>query len=349
MGKLVVIGAGAIGAIQGLRARDAGLAVTFLVRPGRGAALRAGGLQVLGWPDHEDSVVLLSPGGEEVQITEDPACVADADVVAVAVPSNGTRAVGASLRGHLRPETPVISWQNGVDNARWLRDDLPDNPVLGSIVLYNAVRLREGTVRYTIPNAVVYGSEARGVVPAGLDTDHPQVRQPVQFVPDLLAVQWSKLLVNLANGPLALVPIGYREAFADRDFRACARLVLTEGLDTVRAAGLEPSPLGDIDPRKILLFLRLPALLVPLLRPLLPPIHADASPSTAQMLARGVPTEVDHLNGRIVSLAVQSGRSAPVNRRILELVKAEEDKPLDARRKWTAAALRGALERAKEG
>ncbi len=153
--------------------------------------------------------------------------MAQADVVTVAVPSNGTSAVGASLSGHLRPQTPVISWQNGVDNARWLRGALPDNPVVGSIVLYNAVRLTEGTVRYTIPNAVVY----------------------------------------------------------------------------------------------------------------------DAA---AQMLERGVPTEVDHLNGRIVALAEQSGGDAPVNRRIVELVKAEEEKPLDERRRWTAEALRVELERAKE-
>jgi 2-dehydropantoate 2-reductase len=348
MGKLVVIGAGAIGTIQGLRARQAGHAVTFLVRPGRAEALRQTGLQVLSWPDPDQPVVLLTPGGDEVEVTEVPACVADADAVGVAVPSNGTNAVGVSLSEHLRPQTPVISWQNGVDNARWLRGHLPDNPVLGSIVLYNAVRLREGTVRYTIPNAVVYEAAARSALLTGLDSDHSSVRQPVQFVSDLLAVQWSKLLVNLANGPLALVPLGYREAFADRDFRTCARLTLTEGLNTVRAAGIEPSSLGDIDPRKILLFLRLPAFLVPLLRPLLPPIHEDASPSTAQMLARGVPTEIDHLNGRIVDLAEHSGGTAPVNSRILELVKAEEDKPLDERRRWTAAALRGELEPAKE-
>jgi len=348
MGKLVVIGAGAIGTVQGLRAHEAGHAVTFLVRPGRAEGVRQAGLQVLSWPDPQQPVVLLSPGGDEVEVTEDPACVADADAVAVAVPSNATKAVGASLVGHLRPRTPVISWQNGVDNARWLLGALPENPVVGSIVLYNAVRLREGTVRYTIPNAVVYEAKARALLPTGLDVDHSAVRQPVQFVADLLSVQWSKLLVNLANGPLALVPLGYNVAFADRDFRTCARLTLAEGLHTVRAAGIEPSPLGDIDPRKILLFLRLPAFLVPVLRPFLPPIHDDASPSTAQMLARGVPTEVDHLNGRIVALAEQSGGSAAVNRRIVELVKAEEDKPLDERRRWTAAALRVELERAKE-
>ena len=347
MGTLVIIGAGSVAAVQAARAVEAGHDVTLLVRPTRAAALRASGLKLLGWPGRTDAVVLLTPDGAGVTVTDAPDCVASADAVALAVPSNATRTVAASIRGHLRPETPVFSWQNGVDNARWLAEELPDSPVHGAIVLYNAVRLDDGVFRYTIPNAVVYDVAARRALPAGLDADATTVVQPVRFVTNLLAVQWAKLLVNLVNGPLALVPMGYSEAFAHRDFRACGRMVLEEGLATVRAAGIEPEKLGDIDPRKILLFLKLPAFLVPLLRPLLPPIDPDASPSTAQMLKRGVPTEIDHLNGRIVALAEDGGRRAPVNQRIAELVRQEEDKEPGARRTWTAAMLRAELEAAR--
>lgn len=344
MGSLVVIGAGAVGAVQALRAAEAGHDVTFLVRPGKADALRGTGLTVLGWPGREDAGVVIAPDGSGARVSEDPSCVAEADHVALAVPSNATKAVAASLAEHLRPGTPVISWQNGVDNARWLAEALGDGtPVVGAIVLYNAVRLEDGVFRYTIPNAVVYDVADREHLPAGLDVDHATVTQPVRFVRDLLAVQWAKLLVNLANGPLALVPMGYAEAFADPDFRACGRMTLREGLEVVRGAGIEPEKLGDIDPRKILLFLRLPSFLVPLLRPLLPPIDPDARPSTAQMLLRGVPTEVDHLNGRIAALAAQSGRAAPVNQRLVELVRAEENKPRAERRQWTPARLRAEL------
>lgn len=347
MGTLVIIGAGAVAAVQAVRAVQAGHDVTLLVRPARAEALRASGLKLLGWPGRDDAVVLLTPEGDGVTVTDDPSCVATADAVALAVPSNATRAAAAPIREHIRPTTPVLSWQNGVDNARWLAEELPHSPVHGAIVLYNAVRLDDGVFRYTIPNGVVYEERSRGAIPGGLDADAQGVVQPVRFVSNLLAVQWAKLLVNLANGPLALVPMGYSEAFADRDFRACGRLVLGEGLATVRAAGIEPEKLGDIDPRKILLFLKLPAFLVPLLRPLLPPIDPDASPSTAQMLERGVPTEIDHLNGRIVALAENAGRTAPVNRRIVELVRAEEQKEPAARRAWTAAMLRAELEAAR--
>lgn len=347
MGSLVIIGAGAVAAVQALRAVEAGYSVTLLVRSGRAEAVRADGMTVLGWPGRDDAGLVLSPSGSEVMITDDPACVAAADHVALAVPAQGTTDAAASIAAHLRPQTPVFSWQNGVDNARLLAEALPNNPVYGAIVLYNAVRLRPGVYRYTIPNAVVYDAAARAAVPAGLDVDHGAIVQPVRFVSNLPAVQWAKLLVNLANGPLALVPMGYAEAFADRDFRACGRMTLSEGLSTVRAAGIQPESLGDIDPRKILLFLKLPALLVPLLRPLLPPIDPDASPSTAQMLRRGAPTEIDHLNGRIVSLAEGIGRGAPVNRRLVELIRAEEAKPLAKRCRWTSTALRAELERAR--
>ena len=43
----------------------------------------------------------------------------------------------------------------------------------------------------------------------------------------------------------------------------------------------------------------------------------------------------------------KAGRSAPVNRRIVELIKAEEQKPMAVRRQWTPRSLRTELESAR--
>ena len=44
----------------------------------------------------------------------------------------------------------------------------------------------------------------------------------------------------------------------------------------------------------------------------------------ADDLVRGRPTEVDYLQGELVRLAARLGRKAPVNARLVQLVKAAE-------------------------
>ena len=62
-------------------------------------------------------------------------------------------------------------------------------------------------------------------------------------------------------------------------------------------------------------------------------------------LEAGRTTEVDWLNGEIVRLAQQQGRPAPVNARLLALVRAAE---AGGPRDWSGAVLLAELMRARE-
>jgi 2-dehydropantoate 2-reductase len=53
-------------------------------------------------------------------------------------------------------------------------------------------------------------------------------------------------------------------------------------------------------------------------------IDPEARSSMAEDLERGRKTEIDHLNGEVVRLADEAGVPAPVNRRLVELIKAAE-------------------------
>ena len=56
-------------------------------------------------------------------------------------------------------------------------------------------------------------------------------------------------------------------------------------------------------------------------------IDPQARSSTLQDLERGVPTEIDDLNGQIVQLAKQADTSAPANQAIYDRVKYLEKNP----------------------
>ena len=101
---------------------------------------------------------------------------------------------------------------------------------------------------------------------------------------------------------------------------------LAEGLKLVRASGIR-----TVDP------LSTPLRLMPLLLSLpdglyrrimsgkgRPRVDRFARSSMADDLARGRRTEVDHIQGELVRLAERIGWRAPVNQRLVELIRAAE-------------------------
>ena len=113
-----------------------------------------------------------------------------------------------------------------------------------------------------------------------------------------------------------------------RDFRRAWALCLTEGLALVKAAGIEP-----VDP------LPMPLKLMPQIMRLPDALYRyvvaagsggkvrvdpHARSSMADDLAKGRATEVDYLQGEVVRLAERLGKRAPVNARLVALVKAAE-------------------------
>ena len=75
-------------------------------------------------------------------------------------------------------------------------------------------------------------------------------------------------------------------------------------------------------------------------------IDPHARSSMADDLARGRPSEVDDINGEIVALARRRGRDAPVNARLVALMREAE---AGGRKQWDGAQLLAQLRAASEG
>jgi hypothetical protein len=113
-----------------------------------------------------------------------------------------------------------------------------------------------------------------------------------------------------------------------RDFRRAWALSIAEGLKLVRAAGIE---LVDPLPMPLALMPQIMRLPDALYRYVMMSasggrvrVDPHARSSMADDLERGRATEVDYLQGEVVRLAERLGRKAPVNARLVELVKAAE-------------------------
>jgi 2-dehydropantoate 2-reductase len=160
---------------------------------------------------------------------------------------------------------------------------------------------------------------------------------------DMQQVQAAKLLLNLNNAINALSDIPLRDELAMRDWRRCLALAQREALRIFDAAHIHPARLTPLPPHWFPRVLELPDVLFRRIASRMLAIDPLARSSTWDDLAAGRRTEVDYINGEIVTLADSLQLTAPVNARLVGLIREAELK----RRAWKSHALLSELRQAR--
>ncbi len=299
--KTAVMGAGAVGCYYGGMLARAGNDVTLIGRADHVEAVRSRGLR-LETKAFDEAIRL--------EASTDPAAVRDAELVLFSVKSQATEEAGEAMKAHLRNDASVVTLQNGVDNAERLA------AVLGREVVPAAVYVATemagpGHVRHHGRGELVIGRTAASpritavLRPAGV---------PVEISDDVAGALWAKLVVNCAYNALSAVPqLPYGRMVQGDQVPAVMRDVVEECVAVARASGVEL-------PRDILRsVMRISETM------------GGQLSSTAQDLARGRKTEIDHLNGLVVRRGEALGVPTPANRVLLALVKLLEGRQADAK------------------
>ncbi|WP_323041472.1 2-dehydropantoate 2-reductase [Gemmobacter sp.] len=322
--RIGILGAGLIGGFIGGRLAAGGAEVTMVGRPAMGAALDAGlHLTDLDGPDRH-----LPPG--RIRFGTDPGLLADCKLVLICVKSAQTAGAAAALAPVLPPGTRVMTMQNGIGHAEVLAAALPQARVLRGIVPFNVVSPAPGHLRRTTSGTLLADRDAGPFAPA-----FAAAGLPLDLRPDMEAVMWGKLLMNLNNAVNTLSGLPLREELAQRDYRRCLALAQDEALAVLAAARLRPARLTPLPLRLMPAVLRLPDPAFRLIAGRMLRIDPAARSSMAEDLAAGRPSEIDWLNGAVVALAARLGARAPVNARLTALVHAAFASP----RRWPAAEL----------
>lgn len=312
--RILIMGAGSVGCYLGGCLAAAGLEVHFVGRPRVIEALRQQGLKLT---DLNGRAQQLSPA--QLQLHEQvPPGLAPA-VTLLCVKSGATASAAAELQAALPAGSLVVSMQNGIGNAERAQAAAPALRCLPGMVPFNIAELAPGHFH-------------RGTAGALMAQDDPLL-QPLQaafssqgvgfkLLPDLRAIQWGKLLINLNNPVNALSGRPLREELLQRGYRRCFASLQVEALGVLAAAGIEPAQLAALPPRRLPVLLRLPTFIFERLARRMLQIDAKARSSMADDLALGRTTEIDALCGEVVRLAAAQGRTAPLNARMCELVQA---------------------------
>ena len=315
--SIAIAGAGSIGCYVGGCLALAGRKVTLLARLAVTAVIEANGFRVTDFEGRDRAL----PAGR-VMMTENPAtALATADVILVTVKSGATAEMASLIDRHARQDAIVVSLQNGVGNVEVLRAGAGKRPVLPGMVPFNVVQFEGPPLHF---HRASEGTVLMDEGVAGLADLLSVEGCPVKTHPDMQAVAWGKLLLNLNNALVALSDLPLATELSDRRWRRVLAAQIAEGLAVLKATGIRPAGVAGAPPSLLPAILRLPDWIYKRLARRMLEIDPQARSSMWDDLQRRRPTEIGELQGAIVALAQGTAVPMPLTNRIVALVRAAE-------------------------
>jgi 2-dehydropantoate 2-reductase len=298
--RIVIIGAGAVGAVLAARLHRCGHPVILAAQNTvRARELRERGITV---HDAQGTVTLRLPT-IHVATPAPP----EADIVCVCVKAYATAAVASAGARLLRAAGAVVSMQNGYGNTEALRD-VAGAHLVAATPGFGATRLSAFETRFAGCASTPVAAFTAAAVPdarawARLLRD---CGLPSRFHAAFESVRWSKLVLNAGiNAVTALNDVTNGAVPATPALWNCARAAAREAAEVAR--GL----------RIALLYADVSRALRRVCR-----ATADNRSSMLQDLAAGRATEIDAINGAVVALGAQLGIATPVNAALVDAVHA---------------------------
>ena len=266
------------------------------------------------WPEavlaiREHGVRVLEATGQEqaywVQVATEPGECAGVRYALVLVKSWQTEHAARLLAGCLAEDGLALTLQNGLGNREALEAVLGGDRVALGVTTAGANLLAPGVVRPAGDGATTLGAHTRLEPLVELLTRagfHPT------FADNLDALLWGKLVINAAINPLtALLGVPNGELLERPTARDLMAAVAREAAAVAAACG---KSLPYDDP-------------VAAVEAVARRTAANRS-SMLQDVQRGAPTEIDAICGAIVRAGEAAGVETPINKTLLQLVKAKE-------------------------
>ena len=307
--SFLVLGLGPVGGILSACLSMAGHAVHGVdIWEEHVARIRADGLRITGLDERFARL-------EEVQTSVAALKQKSFDYVVIALKASVMSRAIPDLLG-LGGDFMVVALQNGIDNEEILGEHFGRDRTMRVIVNYAGVVEEPGRLRMTFFNrpshvgclgtgsVCTHAQELASIMnQAGLDTETTD---------DIKKCTWRKTILNAALAPVcSLLDMTMAQVMACQETCQLVEAILDECISVARAHGYE---FGEGFMGDALDYLSL---------------ADNHRPSMLRDLKHGVPTEIDFLNGKIVSHGLRLGVPVPINSTLTAMVKALERKTLD--------------------
>jgi 2-dehydropantoate 2-reductase len=240
LGKIAVVGSGAVGCYYGGMLAHAGQEVRFLMR-GDLAPVREKGLRI----KTKGEVISLA-----AQAFGDPREMGPCDLVLIALKATANDALDGLLPPLLHENTALVTLQNGLGNEEYLARRWGAERVMGALCFVCLNRTAPGEITHFDHGSISIGEFDRPISKrtqdlvgafqgAGIDA---------KAVDRLVTERWRKLLWNIPFNGLSIAAGGatVADVLSDERLRKLARDLMTETLDAARQLGHEiPESFAD--------------------------------------------------------------------------------------------------------
>ncbi len=246
--RVCVFGAGAIGGHLAARLARGGAEVSVIAHGAHLEAIKSNGIRI------EAPDITFT---EKLRATSNPADLGPQDAVLVTTKTPALATVATTIAPLLGPNTPVAFVVNGIPwwyPAEPKIDSIDPNDVIrthigltraiGSTVYSSCEVTSPGVVNVGhIRNRIVFG-ELGGEISARCEAIAAPLRAAgftVDITPDIRTAVWSKLLMNLASGPIGVLTQSAGHAnLAEPAIEAAQRAIYAEGAAIAQALGCTP-------------------------------------------------------------------------------------------------------------
>ena len=303
--RVAVIGAGAMGCLFGGHLADHCEVILYDKYLDHVAAINEKGLIMT----QGDKKIV-----KKIPITSDPAKIGSCDIALVIVKGTHTdKAIPDAMISCITSETLVVSIQNGIGNVEIMQKYLSDDQIAYGFSTLTSDLVSPGHIEMTTLKMVPTN------ITAMTENGKPKLQLFVETLnksgletyisPDIDEKIWRKLLVNCsANTLCAILKLNVTELMLStpQSIEICKQIIF-EVSDVARAKGI------NISRQEALQHVINVAKSVP-----------GHVPSMVFDVLNKRPTEIDVLNGAVISEAKRLGVPVPVNEVIINMIKAIE-------------------------
>ncbi len=317
--RIALVGAGAMGTIIGALVAKAGEDIVLVdVNEPHVRALNEKGARIIGHMDLTVPVRAVTPEGMEGRY----------DLVIYLVKTVHDDKALPEILPHLGEESVVVTLQNGVPEEK-VASVVGRNRTLGGAIGWGATFIGPGVSELTYaPEEMTYDiGEMDGSV-----TDRVQAVKKVldhagkaEITDNLVGTRWSKLMVNVSmSGLSSALNCTYGDILDNHKATVAAISIMVETLLTARALGISMHPIKGVDPNFILDVIReSEENAINVIRM----VYARSREQVASMLQdlrKGIPCEVNTLNGYLSVKSAEAGVPTPVNDKVAEIIRGIE-------------------------
>lgn len=305
--KVVIVGAGGMGALFGSILQKGGLdVVLYDTNEIHVNAIRQSGLKISGY------------GGKRIEklpVTTDLASVDHADIILFQCKSHGTRDAALAARELIQAGAVAISFQNGLGNEDVIAEVAGKQAVLGGLTTMAGYLIEPGHIRdfSRVPSYIGewYQADTKAVnraaqiaqvfTQAGLETyQSTHIRTEI----------WKKLLGNIAMSAVSgATNLTVAECLAVPELKSLSLRALDEALAVARSAKL------SLDRSEVIAGMEFIST---------PGGTGDNKSSLCVDLLNQRPTEVDYIYGTVIAIAEKNSVPVPTLKTLSSIVKGLE-------------------------